>query len=745
MKKVCLFAIGSLALACLSTPNYAQKGLLKKVFDINGSVTEADFEDEKGNNLTDAPQVLRDLLVLKNEDKLQKYDSWKDSSGNEHEKYKQYYKGLEVEYAGYAVHAKKGKIKLVHGTFAKLNNLNVVPKVSESNALKKALDSVPAKIYKWQVQEEEDFKKEVDKDQKASYFPQGELIITGSNNAPKIGYKFDIYSHDPIGRYYVYVDAQTGEILSKESRICNYTYNGTANTRYSGTKTISTSFGGYTEGYKLKDERDPYHSIITKNMRLGTTYSSAIEFADADNNWTSAEYNNVNFDNAALDAHWGMTQVYEYFKGKFNHISFDGNGTKSVYSFVHIGDGSGNRYDNAFWDGSYFSFGDGKVTFKPLTSLDVVSHEFGHAFNQYTSKLGINAGRDESDALNEGLSDIWGSIVDYNTYTSPQKEPWTIGSENMLNGTSCLRSLRDPSGEPNVNSQDAKYYKGINWDNTLAAYYKNSGVVAHWFYLITNGKSGYNEKGQFYCVQPMGMLQTEQLIFQTQKNFSPNPNYIYSEFMNATLLAVKYMYGDGSYQHKQVHEAWYAVGVMPTQFISSLRGRTQLCTSATYAVTGYDPDGGTIYWSSNNSNVSVNSVGTVTRLNNYTGTAIITANVTDVLCPKVVSRTISFGCPGYRIGDESENVESSVSNEWSVMCMPNPATNSTTAIITVPDNGCSLTLLNIQGKQIFEKQGLISGNNEVVIPTEGLDAGLYFVKVTNADGKVFSVKLVIGN
>jgi hypothetical protein len=39
-------------------------------------------------------------------------------------------------------------------------------------------------------------------------------------------------------------------------------------------------------------------------MQTGTNYSSAVEFRDADNNWTAAEFSNTNKDNRALDAHW---------------------------------------------------------------------------------------------------------------------------------------------------------------------------------------------------------------------------------------------------------------------------------------------------------------------------------------------------------------------------------------------------------------------------------------------------------
>ena len=40
----------------------------------------------------------------------------------------------------------------------------------------------------------------------------------------------------------------------------------------------------------------------------------------------------------------------------------------------------GTNYENAFWDGSAMSYGDGATTFYPLVSLDVTSHEVSHGF-----------------------------------------------------------------------------------------------------------------------------------------------------------------------------------------------------------------------------------------------------------------------------------------------------------------------------------------------------------------------------
>jgi hypothetical protein len=40
------------------------------------------------------------------------------------------------------------------------------------------------------------------------------------------------------------------------------------------------------------------NGVQTYNMKKGTNYGTAVNFTDSDNNWTAAEFNNVNKDNA---------------------------------------------------------------------------------------------------------------------------------------------------------------------------------------------------------------------------------------------------------------------------------------------------------------------------------------------------------------------------------------------------------------------------------------------------------------
>ena len=42
----------------------------------------------------------------------------------------------------------------------------------------------------------------------------------------------------------------------------------------------------------------------------------------------------------------------------------------------------GLRWDNAVWNGNNCSFGDGFMSFYPLTSIDIVGHEIGHGLQE---------------------------------------------------------------------------------------------------------------------------------------------------------------------------------------------------------------------------------------------------------------------------------------------------------------------------------------------------------------------------
>ncbi len=92
-------------------------------------------------------------------------------------------------------------------------------------------------------------------------------------------------------------------------------------------------------------------------------------------------------------------ESYYFFKNSFDRDSYDGAGApqRTVNNDPRI------NCPNANWNGTTTNYCNG------VTSDDVVAHEWGHAYTEYTSNLVYQW---QPGALNESYSDIWGETVD---------------------------------------------------------------------------------------------------------------------------------------------------------------------------------------------------------------------------------------------------------------------------------------------------------------------------------------------
>ena len=92
------------------------------------------------------------------------------------------------------------------------------------------------------------------------------------------------------------------------------------------------------------------------------------------------------------------------------------------------------------------TYGDGDgVTFIPLSQdADVVAHELTHGVTERSSGLVY---QNESGALNEAWSDIFGAMVDRND--------WLLGEDCVLVAPGYLRNLADPA--QSLNPQPTKW------------------------------------------------------------------------------------------------------------------------------------------------------------------------------------------------------------------------------------------------------------------------------------------------
>ncbi|RIJ41626.1 M4 family metallopeptidase [Pontibacter oryzae] len=568
MRKVYLLASFLVGGLTCTVPAQAQQQerVKSSLEEANGSPKLIEFKNSGNQSLrvSESSQALRSYLGLSAEDDLRPMRQSVDELGYQHQRYGQFYKGVRVEYGDYTVHSKNGMVQAMSGELKKIRDLSTIPTVSVRAALQRAMAFVGAKTYMWQVPEQEAWVKQLKADKKATFYPEGELVIVKnylSNDKDKQGknvlaWKFDVYAQQPVSRDYIYVDAHTGEVVHKDAIIKHASATATAATRYSGSKTITTdSFSG---SYRLRDYTRG-SGVETYNCNTGTSYNNATDFTDTDNNWTSGEYNNSAKDNAALDAHWAAQMTFDYFKNKHNRNSYDGNGAK-IKSYVHFD----KNYENAFWNGSVMTYGDGATRFDALTSLDVGAHEIGHAVCTYTADLVYSY---ESGALNEGLSDIWGAAVEY--YAAPEKATWLIG-EDIDKQRPSLRSMINPKAEGQPDT-----YKGINWyagsgDN--GGVHTNSGVINHWFYILSVGKSGTNDNGVSYNVSGIGIEEAAKIVYRMESVYMTS-NSNYADARAFAIKAAEDLYGDGSNEEIQTTNAWNAVG------IGGKYGEISYCTS----------------------------------------------------------------------------------------------------------------------------------------------------------------------
>lgn len=574
--KIVLFASVSF-LALETNAQETDKNVKQKITDEKGEPTLILFSEKSIYKTSDSQKVLKEQLGLKENSNFSKVKTETDDLGFLHEKFQLFHKGLKVEFSTYSLHSKKSKLESMNGEFYQLEDISTTPVLTKEQALTKAISQIGAKEYLWE------------KPLEAAAFdytkPSGELVLlpmmdddksSKKNNDIRLVYKFDIYATNPVSRGDVYVDALTGEIVFYNATIKHlgeYSHGNhnlaeksderiekslfvaaNAATRYSSAQTIQTVLSG--SSYILSDNTRG-NGINTFNMKKGTSYTAAVNFTDVDNNWTAAEFNNTNKDNGALDAHWGAEKTYDYFSTKHARNSYDNAGA-IIKSYVHFD----NAYDNAYWNGSVMTYGDGSGTyFDILTSLDVAAHEIGHAVCEKTANLAYQR---ESGAMNEGFSDIWGACVEY--FAAPTKSTWLIGEDiERRSGKTALRSMSNPKleGQPDT-------YGGTNWKvincgtptqtNDYCGVHTNSGVLNHWFYILSVGKTGTNDIGSSYNVTGITIDKAAKIAYRLESIYlSAN-----STFANARTFGIQSaveLYGAGSAEVIATTNAFYAVGV----------------------------------------------------------------------------------------------------------------------------------------------------------------------------------------
>ena len=214
-------------------------------------------------------------------------------------------------------------------------------------------------------------------------------------------------------------------------------------------------------------------------------------------------------DQAAIDAHAYAADTYDYYKKTFGRNSYDDKGAQ-LLSQVHVG----NKWNNASWNGRSMSYGDGDgILYNNFAGgVDVIAHELTHAVTSATSNLIY---RNESGAINESLSDIFGAMVDRDD------DEWLIGEKLMVDpeaGNKALRSMSDPSSI--VDLRTASGFSPDHWSKRYIGSLDSGGVHIN---SSINNKAAYlmSEGGKHYgvTVSGVGREATEQIYYRANTKY----------------------------------------------------------------------------------------------------------------------------------------------------------------------------------------------------------------------------------
>ncbi len=385
------------------------------------------------------------------------------------------------------------------------------------------------------------------------------LVVDALGGQPRLAFEVLTSGRHADGtpsRLATYVDATTGEVLRREEHIV--TADGSGQSLYSGTVPIQVTQSGAS--YQLKD---PVRgNATTTDMQnksdsflctlLGTGCSNGVAFSSADTSFGNGA--TTNRESAAVDAHYGGATTFDYFKNVHGRNGIFGTGAGAP-SRVHYG----NKYVNAFWDGTKMTYGDGDgVQFGPLVSLDVAGHEMTHGVTENTAGLTYSG---EPGGLNEATSDIFGTMVEFYAANPNDPADYFIGEEFDLASGQGFRRMDDPALDGDSHSCWSTTTKNVD-------VHFSSGVGNHFFYLLAEGSGSKPIGGRTHTsptcnsstVTGIGNTDAAAIWFKALDAYFTSGT-TYAQARTATLNAATDLFGASSVQRAAVAASWSAVNV----------------------------------------------------------------------------------------------------------------------------------------------------------------------------------------
>lgn len=244
------------------------------------------------------------------------------------------------------------------------------------------------------------------------------------------------------------------------------------------------------------------HAVTEKIMQ----YSCFNTNTEHNQLYWSADFDFVNDSfSPANDAMFSAQVIKAFYQSWYNVPALlNADGSEMVLTMnVHIP-----KMDNAYWDGTSMSFGDGDQLY-PLTSLGIAAHEVSHGFTQQHSDLMYEG---QSGGMNEAFSDMAAQVAEFYAYNN---NTWQLGNDVFKLKGEALRYMDQPSKDCYGKSPGTfcsidnanQYYAGLD-------VHFSSGVYNRAFYLLST-MPDWNPKKAFAV-----MLQANASYWINTTNFA---------------------------------------------------------------------------------------------------------------------------------------------------------------------------------------------------------------------------------
>jgi Zn-dependent metalloprotease/PKD repeat protein len=297
-----------------------------------------------------------------------------------------------------------------------------------------------------------------------------QMIYVDDSGLARMAYVVELFADSPSGkatRPFVILVATSGKVLKQWVGL-THSLIGTG--PGGNTKTGQYEWGsGGLYGYMDVSQSGTTCTMNNANVKAvnlngGTTGTTAYTYTCPRNTFKTINgaYSPIN---DALQFGGVITNMYPAYTG-YNALSFQ------LVMRVHYK----TSYENAFWDGSTMSFGDGASTFFPLVNADVSGHEVSHGFTEQHSNLTYSG---QSGGMNEAFSDMGGEATE--NYWKGTND-FLVGAEIFKASGQALRYMSNPPQD------GGSIDNAANYNSSLDVHY-SSGVYnkAFWKLATTTG------------------------------------------------------------------------------------------------------------------------------------------------------------------------------------------------------------------------------------------------------------------